>query len=1277
MLILNLTNPAQPQIAGVLNGIGGRLGVDENGLLFGTARSVFGGQTQLGGVKTAALEYVTFIKSAPAVIVDVDGRSIEPQPISYRAIFPRASIATAEVEITDGDVVRKRIEARLDESGAGEVTLPTGTAHSPLRARLVINRDKPAAQRPRVTERILEAAAFDVEPSGTEITLPADSDPVLVTGVSQVLQKRLGAEHMGGPKVVLPQLTWSITGSGEASVAPQVQSLSDTRLSGLYSTSFLPSVTAGAVHRVELLAGDRVLGRSAPIRVVAGEALKAEIEFSRVSVPADGRSKSTIRLHSIRDLFDNPIPDGRTVTWETPDPPSGFAGDGFHALLPGSFANTTTLIRSAETQNEYVAGVEPGWVSLTANLDGGHRDFQVFQAPLSVNLSVTGPGPAQELQRELVAVVTSQAGALPDKMPVGWGVTAGFLEAQPELTGGVAAATFTWPIDPKTLTVGIPHVFATVGRSRGMIEPGIGSAEEPSLSLFLRLLGRRLLVDVGDGSSESVGPDLSVPSALTLQVKGGAPGQTVHLTLDSYRQPGYLPVSHYTFDGFTGELAPDLLGGAPAVAGAATTIDNTEAVQGGASVRLDGGEGLTVAAAEAFAPSGDFGISGYVRLETAGSQTVLSRAGSYEIAVVDIGGQPYLEFTVVNAGETKRVVSKEPLVPHAWRHFAARLQEGRLQLSLGDSGIVRVGDAASPPDSSDAPLFLGGNLFRGNLDEVAFFDFTRSPNVAFSNGKTTIAVTLNSEGESELLLRSLGMFAGVPLGALARYGEGSVRVWQPPTTAEDWIDPWLRDPNGSLRQRYGNYVTGLLRQCGEGISDGESGGAVGAGCDLLIALIGAIPLWGAPVDIAQNGRDAYYGTKHYIEGKEKTGNAVKAGSSVFFVIGSTVNPAQKAAKLGHKALRVVDAFGQSTRRVVLEFALGTIAKKLRTSADEAVPQLLEVLGDETGRVSARTKNLLIDVLDRSRSVTQTAVTLERLGKVYGYEKLLGTLDNVLAEVAANPNFQSAVIQRRMVPRLLESLDEIAGMAEKAGVSGALSDNAIRGIAVMIGHGVDRGWRKNRILNIWAHCGKLNPTLHAAGFDEMMGWIAEGEKHNIKGWVSFLGKGPGTLGESPNATRGAWSVLKRITEAGGVGWPNVVELERGVGQPRKILQRGWLRTVYPRYIDIVKRLQDGTEGFEELKTLSKPTREFLPQLDFDIVEEVIRVTPRLPDGRTLNAAEFARLFGKHEYSIRASGATYGVMKGIIHERISTLLSSYPNVAHLATSFKVNPLPPGLF
>ena len=94
-------------------------------ILYGSAYSPFGGNNPLGGVRTAALESLTYITKAPTVIVDVDGRSVEPQPISYRALFPLEDVKTAEVAILDDGVVREQLAAVLDANGTGEVKLPS------------------------------------------------------------------------------------------------------------------------------------------------------------------------------------------------------------------------------------------------------------------------------------------------------------------------------------------------------------------------------------------------------------------------------------------------------------------------------------------------------------------------------------------------------------------------------------------------------------------------------------------------------------------------------------------------------------------------------------------------------------------------------------------------------------------------------------------------------------------------------------------------------------------------------------------------------------------------------------------------------------------------------------------------------------------------------------------------------------------------------------------------------------------------------------------------
>ncbi|MBN2264411.1 MAG: LamG domain-containing protein, partial [Candidatus Aminicenantes bacterium] len=1265
--LLSLTDLTQPQVTGSIPSIGGRLAFGENGaLLFGTAKSAWGGDTELGGVRTAALGNLTYITKAPTVIVDVDGASIEPQPISYRALFPRDQVETAEVEITDDGVVRERLEAALDENGAGEVSLPTGTAHSLLKARLVINRGKPAAQRPLATERILKAGSFEVEAS--EQVVPADSDPVLVTAINEALQKRLAAESAGGTRVVLPQFTWHVTGPTGATVDPGVQSVADTGLTGLYTTSFVPSGTAGAVHRVELRVGDRVLGRSVPIQVEAGKAYQGQIEMPMARLPADGKASKLLRIYDLKDRFGNRVPDGRKVTWLAQAPLVGQPGGGQHALLPGAFKSATTIVINGEATNEYVAGAEPGWVRLAALADDEfRREFQVFQAPLTVDLEVTGPGPVPELQRELILLVRSEPGAQPDGTPIGWGVTAGYLEAQPTLTGSVAQATFTWPLDPKTLTVGIPQVFATVGRSRAVTELGIANAEEPSVGLFLRLLGRRLLGDVSDGSSSEVGADLSVPSQLALQVRGGTPGQVVHLTLDSYRQPDYLPVKHYTFDELTDGLTPDLVGGAPAAVGEGVAVEYGDAAEGAGSVRVSGGDGITVSAANAFSPSGDFGISGYVRLEAEGSQTIVSRSGSYGIAAIDVGGQTHLEFTVMNDGTTRQVVSAEPLVPGSWTHFAARLQDGRLQLLLGDGGIVKVGDLALPPDDTNAPLVMGG-VFDGKLDEVAFFDLTRRPNVVFENGKPTIDVTLNGEGWVELFLRSQGMFAGVPLGALARYGEGSVRIWELPVTGEDWIESWTRDPNEAMRQRYGTYVTQMLNLCGEGIADGESGGAVGAACDLILGIGSMFTPAGAAVNLAQSARDTVVSTKNFIDGKSRTASAVKGTISVFGIVAASLNPVARVAKLGKRSLQVLEGI-EAAQRVTLREALEVFARKV-ADPEAVLPKLLEILGDETGSVAPRARQALIRLLTDSEDVGQLAISLERLGKVYDYEKLLGSLDNVLAEVG--PKFGPDV-QKQLGRGVVLALDEIALSAPAGTVASKLSDEAMKGMAVLVGHGSTRGWKANRVLRIWDDLGHLEPNKQVQGFQDMMQWIAEGDRRNIKGWVEFLANGPGTsaglLGR--NNTKGAYATLQYLNDV--QKWKDIVELERPLGRCRPMW---WLAGLcrFERYVDIVAHEADAAgnvrEVFKEIKNLREGASfGFGSQVKFD-VNKVLQESLNLNGGRLVET-DLVRRLGQLEYVLRGSPEEMAAVMSGLAKRIESVLSAL-EAQHLAKHVKITPL-----
>lgn len=257
------------------------------------------------------------------------------------------------------------------------------------------------------------------------------------------------------------------------------------------------------------------------------------------------------------------------------------------------------------------------------------------------------------------------------------------------------------------MTVGVPRVFATVGRARREVDAQILGAVEPSVGLYLQLLGRELLGDVSDGSSFELGESLSVPSEIVVKVAGGTPGQVVPLSLDSYRLPAYLPAHHYTFDALAeapeGATADDLLETAPAHLGPGVSVDTLEHAEGGASFSfsLEGDpetRGLTVDAAQSLTPAGSFGISGYVRLEAAEGQTLIAKEGAYAITVVAEGGEAYLEFAVWNGGVRKSVRSAQPLPVGAWQHFSGRLENGAIAPRGGGPGEGRRSGAGAGRD---------------------------------------------------------------------------------------------------------------------------------------------------------------------------------------------------------------------------------------------------------------------------------------------------------------------------------------------------------------------------------------------------------------------------------------------------------------------------------------------------------------------------------------------------------------------------------------------------
>jgi hypothetical protein len=140
-MVVSLTDPAQPKKVGTVSGVGGRLALGPNNILFGTAHSVFGGtDVPLGGVRTAALGSVAIIENmAPALVaVNPDGKTRDAITITYRLIAPPEDVTGGTVrllrdqpgQVASSTTLITSLPLPDIEAGRFKVTVPAGLAVS-------------------------------------------------------------------------------------------------------------------------------------------------------------------------------------------------------------------------------------------------------------------------------------------------------------------------------------------------------------------------------------------------------------------------------------------------------------------------------------------------------------------------------------------------------------------------------------------------------------------------------------------------------------------------------------------------------------------------------------------------------------------------------------------------------------------------------------------------------------------------------------------------------------------------------------------------------------------------------------------------------------------------------------------------------------------------------------------------------------------------------------------------------------------------------------------
>jgi len=798
--LVSLTDKTRPKVLGTAAGVGGRLALDANGtILFSTERSVFGGTNlPLGGVRTAALGYLTYIPTVreDPVILALDRKSIEKQTMGYRAIFPLEEIETSELEIVKGQTLVYVVQAPLDEAGKGEIELPEGIQHPPagssLSARLVVNRDKPDVQKPRAMPRALKTDAFMLDPSEPS-RVSVDDDPFEIGGLSRALLSRLQRDPGYRPL----SLTWGLASSGRGTLEKAVE----TPVAGLYTNGLRPGPDSAAIDIVELKLGSTVLAHTSLIQNAPGRSWTAKLRAAPPPqspglvvapgtglIPADGKTVITVMLEDIRDRHGNTVADGNVVFWSAGD-------DAGRILTP-----ETPIVGGCSVMR-YEAGTRPGSVIVRAELEqfpgAPLQAMAIQQSPLLLTVTRDGTSYRAELN--------SAAGLPSDGTLIEWSSTLGAVSGELGLQGGIGTATYEPPQNLGGTLPRFAFVFATVGRSHHGAPYDLQSGSPgPKFSSNTSLVGVGAASSLSASAVESDGADTlsvgeaAVSASATIHVEDGAPGETMRVVLGSTRFPAHTPFAIYPLESIVDGTAPDTQGPLPAHVGKGITLDQATSVRGAASYHFTGEEGLTVPDDPSLQFAGDFGISGHVRFdEVATDQAVFDKAGSFGLRLRVGGGQPRLEFYVRSGGLERKVTSAQVIAGGVWYPFAAQLKGQTLRLGVGESDLVQLGDEATRADASSAPLILGPTL-TGNLDQVEIYDFTSAPFVTFANGQTEIEVTLDQDGGADLPVHVFAAPGGSTLSAASTATAG-----RSPTTSRMARDRWWSgDLKRPIRARF-------------------------------------------------------------------------------------------------------------------------------------------------------------------------------------------------------------------------------------------------------------------------------------------------------------------------------------------------------------------------------------------------------------------------------------------------------------------------------------------
>lgn len=797
--IVSLADLSSPRLVGTITGVGGRIAIGENGILYGSAFRPFGGSDlDEGGVKTATVGPIALVDTDPARLVvgdrpDLPLRVAEPFKLKYRVI-PKAYPVEGEshVEIRLGEVTVAQFAAPIPKDGVdqgrGEIPMLVGydiprVGGLVARPRLVVNAglESQIAGPPRAW--VLDPLKVGPAPEdkdrddtnpGVDVkhdAMTSDTPSIPVDVVSEEWSRRLTDATPDKPAQA-HALFFELQGPPGGSLSPLFRNEDD----GLYEAVLQPGSKAGETYEIAVKAGDVVITKSEPILVEPGKASDVSIvtEGERARMPADGATEVKLTLTAM-DVAGNLVADGTVVVWEV-------RGDADLVEVQSETTNgraTATLRAGAH----FI-----GAIVVEALVDEATGAVTVQQDPVTITLSsVEEIGLLDTLDIDLS--FASAGGPIAPGAPLHLYSDLGeFTILQPIQND---SARVRWSAIPRVGYRNRFWVAAAIGywkqskliRWRATWSPPGGPGDgggSPPATIEAPLVSIEPLVIAGDKSASGTAPlelpdgtveDVPYRAHATYSLVGLTPGERVRIQLGTTAMPNVPPLAAYTAEEPIEEgVVADSIGGHDG----STTGGLSIASDGyrGLAFELDGTAVVAIPHHEDFEFTGAFMVQGAVRPPPDSDGGVLvEKAGEYRLSVVRDDGALRARLTVwTDTGE--EVATSGAVVPEGiWSLLTGRYAQGRLFVSVGDAEIFTP--TISTPSKGTAEILIGPG-FIGGLDEIRITDLSAAPLLTFGNGQDGLSFVADETGTFSVDIYSTGQqavrqaaryYRGLPTGA--------------------------------------------------------------------------------------------------------------------------------------------------------------------------------------------------------------------------------------------------------------------------------------------------------------------------------------------------------------------------------------------------------------------------------------------------------------------------------------------------------------------------------